>query len=181
MRRRRKWRSSARSRRKPCRSRFAILPSEALEPAAARFLAGEARRGVFIQYILYEPSEVLRFDGLLDRGVVPAQGASQLFVLGRYTPGQTSRPADLLPFLTARSNALPWSLCAFGPREAACALAAATLDGHARVGFENNLRLPDGTPAPNNAALVDVVARAARTIGFSTATPDEARRIFAHG
>ncbi|MGD7347910.1 3-keto-5-aminohexanoate cleavage protein, partial [Ralstonia pseudosolanacearum] len=37
---------------------------------------------------------------------------------------------------------------------ARCALAAALLGGHVRLGFENNMALPDGSPAPDNAALV---------------------------
>ena len=37
-----------------------------------------------------------------------------------------------------------WSVCAFGRREAACVTAAALLGGHVRVGFENNLTLPNG-------------------------------------
>ncbi|WP_426914634.1 3-keto-5-aminohexanoate cleavage protein, partial [Ralstonia pseudosolanacearum] len=28
------------------------------------------------------------------------------------------------------------------------------LGGHVRLGFENNMALPDGSPAPDNAALV---------------------------
>jgi uncharacterized protein (DUF849 family) len=158
-----------------------ILPDPAREPIVARFLADEAARGALVQYILYDQADLAYFEALLDRGLVPARGASQLFVLGRYAEGQTSAPHDLLAFLNARSNALPWSLCAFGPREAACALAAATLGGHVRVGFENNLHMPDGALAPGNAALVDVVARAARAIGRASATPDEARRLYAGG
>ena len=158
-----------------------ILPDAAREPIVARFLADEAARGGLVQYILYDQADLAYFEALLDRGLVPARGASQLFVLGRYAEGQISAPHDLLPFLNARSNALPWSLCAFGPREAACALAAATLGGHVRVGFENNLHMPDGALAPGNAALVDVVARAARAIGRASATPDEARRLYAGG
>lgn len=45
-------------------------------------------------------------------------------------------------------------MCAFGPREADCALTAALLGGHVRLGFENNMALPDGSTAPDNAALV---------------------------
>lgn len=156
-----------------------ILPNPALEPAVARFLAAEAKRGALIQYILYDLHDLAAFDALLDRGIIPVQGASQLFVLGRYASGQAGVPADLPPLLSRRANALPWSVCAFGSREAACAVTAAALGGHARVGFENNLLLPHGAVAPDNAALVGVVAQAAQSIGLATATPDQARRLFA--
>jgi uncharacterized protein (DUF849 family) len=69
-------------------------------------------------------------------------------------------------------------LCAFGPREAAAGLAAAALGGHARVGFENNLQLPDGALAPDNSALVAAVAAALPATGRRVATPAEARALF---
>ncbi len=158
-----------------------ILPDDTLEPAVARFLAGEAARETLIQYILYDVADLRRFEALVARGIVPETTASQLFVLGRYTAGQVSAPADLLPFLEARTLAMPWAVCAFGAREAACAVLAATLDGHARVGFENNTALPDGTSAPGNASLVCAVATSAAAFGRRAATPDEARAIFRAG
>ncbi len=157
-----------------------LAPDEDSLGETARFLARHAARGAFIQYILYDIADVARFDDLLERGVVPAAGASRLFVLGRYAAGQTSEPRDLLPFL-ASAAALPWMMCAFGAREAASALLASALDGHARVGFENNLSLPDGSRAADNPALVEITARAAVATGRPLATPDDARRIFSGG
>ena len=46
--------------------------------------------------------------------------------------------------------------------------AAALLGGHARVGFENNLFLPDGGLAASNADLVGAVARALDALGMAT-------------
>jgi len=100
-------------------------------------------------------------------------------VLGRYTKGQISAPADLLPFLVAGGLGHSWGLCAFGRRETACAVLAAALGGHPRVGFENNLHLPDGTEAPDNAALVAAVAAGAAAIGRPLADADQARAVMA--
>ena len=158
-----------------------ILPNEALEVPVARFLAGEAAREALIQYILYDLADLARFEALVARGIVPTKNASVLYVLGRYTPGQVSAPTDLLPFLAAAEHDLPWAVCAFGRREAACAVAAAALDGHARVGFENNTALPDGTTAASNAPLVAAVVDAARAFGREIASPDAARAIFRRG
>jgi 3-keto-5-aminohexanoate cleavage enzyme len=155
-----------------------LIPDAASETAAAQFLKEQAERGIFVQHILYDENDVRRFTDLVDRGVIPRTSASGLFVLGRYTQGQQSSPNDLLPFLNAWALDLPWALCAFGRREAACAITAATLGGHVRVGFENNLHLPDGTLAPDNAALVRGVADVARTLGLAVATPDEAKHLF---
>ena len=68
-------------------------------------------------------------------------------------------------------------MCAFGRREAACALTAAALGGHIRVGFENNLHLPDGTTAPDNAALVRVVAEGVTMLGRGLADAGAARAL----
>lgn len=110
------------------------------------------------------------------RGDIPFNDIPVLYVLGRYTVGQTSQPADLLPFL---APAMPrfdhWSVCAFGRHETACVAAGALLGGHARVGFENNLHLTDGALAPSNAALVAAAANAVEACGLKTASADDLR------
>ena len=58
-----------------------------------------------------------------------------------------------------------------------CADAAAiALGGHVRVGLEDNLYLPDGSPA-SNPKLVDKVVAIAKEIGREIAGPDEARSL----
>ncbi|MBB3066924.1 3-keto-5-aminohexanoate cleavage protein [Limibacillus halophilus] len=146
-----------------------------LEKDAARFTHELAERGVMAQYIVYSEEDLQWFSSLRDTGKLPIQAQSLLFVLGRYTAGQRSEPSDLLPFLRANKPNYSWALCAFGPKEAACAAAAATLGGHARVGFENNLLLSDGTPAPNNAALIAQAVAIARAIGRPLASADTLR------
>jgi 3-keto-5-aminohexanoate cleavage enzyme len=47
-----------------------------------------------------------------------------------------------------------------------------------RVGFEDNIYLPDGKPARRNHELVAAMARIARDFGRDVATTDEAREIF---
>jgi uncharacterized protein (DUF849 family) len=156
-----------------------IVPDEAHEPAAAEFLAWMLGAEIMVQYILYSDEDLARFDDLIRRGVVPGERHSVLFVLGRYAKDQTSSPTDLLPFLAANRKGHVWSLCAFGPREIACAVAAAALGGHARVGFENNFYLPDGSLAPDNAASIAAAAAGARAIGRPLADGDSARALMA--
>ncbi|HEX6959284.1 MAG TPA: 3-keto-5-aminohexanoate cleavage protein [Ferrovibrio sp.] len=157
-----------------------IVPDTEAEPAAAAFLAELYRAGVMMQYILYSDEDLHRFHELKTRGIVPGDRHSVLFVLGRYTAGQRSEPADLLPFLNDWSSADGiFSVCAFGPKESACALTALALNGHARIGFENNLSLADGSTAPDNAALVRQTAAAASLMGRSIASADAAREILA--
>ena len=152
-----------------------LLPDGADEAEVAAFLGWLDAEGILPQFILYSAEEVARFDALIDRGVVPGGRRFLLFVLGRYSVDQQSAPADLLPFLAANRRSHPWAVCAFGRREAACALAAITLDGHARIGFENNLFQPDGQVAPDNAALVAAAARGAAVIARPLANAAAAR------
>lgn len=66
-------------------------------------------------------------------------------------------------------------VCAFGDQEAACVTAAALLGGHARVGFENNLFLPDGTLASGNQDLVVATRLAVEACGLTLADADALR------
>jgi uncharacterized protein (DUF849 family) len=161
-----------------------LIPDESEEDASREFLAWLTGAGILPQYILYAPEDVARFGRLQAEGVVPPGPAFLLFVLGRYTPGQRSVPNDLLPYLSEiaawpEAAKLPWAICAFGPKETACVTAAATLGGHARVGFENNLYLPSGALARDNAELVAAGAGAAAAIGRPLADAATARRIMA--
>ena len=152
-----------------------LVPDGAHEADAAKFFAWMRDEGVLPQFIVYSDEDLTRFDDLVARGVVPPGRHFVLFVLGRYTAGQRSQPADILPFMAANGADRPWAVCAFGPREAACAAAAEALGGHVRVGFENNLCLPDGSVAPDNAALIGIAAESARLIGRPIADAAAAR------
>lgn len=155
-----------------------LCGSEADVPAFAEFAAWLAAEHIVPQYILYSAEDVESFGNLWRRGVVPGERPFLLYVLGRYTPGQKSVPADLIPFLNAASGLdAHWAICAFGRLEGACALTAAALGGHVRVGFENNLLLADGTTAPDNAALVRQISAAAGLAGRNIADAGAARAI----
>lgn len=148
------------------------------EAELAGFLAWLARERVMTQIILYDAADVARWQALRARGLVPPGAWSVLFVLGRYSAGQVSSPRDLLPFLQVYDGTLPWAICAFGREENACVTTAAAFGGHVRVGFENNLKLRDGSTAPGNAALVGQAAEGARTLGRPLASAAEARQIY---
>lgn len=156
-----------------------LIPGLEHEKPAADFLAWAWRERILPQYILYSAHDCMRFDDLVKRGVIPGERQFVLFVLGRYRQDQMSQPRDLLPFLAASRIEFPWAVCAFGAREIACVAAAAALGGHGRVGFENNLWLPDGELAPDNAALVTAAAGAAAAIGRPLANATQARAILA--
>ncbi len=156
-----------------------LIPDAPSEAQAAPFFEWLHREGIMTQVILYSADELVRYQALRQRGVLPPTENFLLFVLGRYSTGQQSDPRDLLPFLQALSHPAPWAVCAFGARESACLTAATALSGHARTGFENNLYLPDGTLARDNAQLVALAAENARRLGRPLAVAREIRERFA--
>lgn len=157
-----------------------LVPDAAAEPAAARLYAWAAEAGVHVQHILYAPQETERFASLQRSGVLPPGRQAAIFVLGAYAPARAGQPEEVAGFLSAAAEAgleLDWTVCAFGPNEHACAAEALRLGGHVRVGFENNLSLPDGRPAAGSHETVALAAATAAELGRGPADPAQAARI----
>lgn len=123
-------------------------------------LAFCAEAGVAVQFILYDTADIAGL-GRLAEQCIPGPGPVQvLHVLGR-RQGPPAAPAELAARLVAQRRAglqADWAVCAFGPAETDCLLAAHAAGGKLRVGFENNLLMRDGSTAPDNAARVAEVA-----------------------
>jgi 3-keto-5-aminohexanoate cleavage enzyme len=99
------------------------------------------------------------------------------FVLG--VPGSMPGTVKNLQFLAESIPAgSTWSVAGIGRAEIPLAAAAIVMGGHVRVGLEDNLLLPDGSPA-SNPLLVEKIVRIAREIGRGIASPGEARAILA--
>ena len=125
------------------------------------------KNGIDIQHILYDASDLTHLLQRYDVGDIPLGSQRAIFVLGRYAEGQISTPADLEPFLTALGNVdLDWSVCAFGPYEHACLLAALDRGGNVRIGFENSRTAADGSVHASNEASVAAFVEAAAKAGF---------------
>ena len=156
-----------------------IAPTPDDEGAAARFFRWMRAERVIPQFITYDPTDLFRFRDWRRRGLVPFDRVCLLFVLGRYQAAAPSHPRGLLRFLAAADPADPWMACAFGPAEDAVALTAATLGGHCRVGFENNLTTRDGRLAGSNAELVVQAVDAAHRAGRRLASAAQVRELIA--
>lgn len=152
------------------------LFAEAAEARASGKLCHALRdAGASIQFILYSPDDVTRFNQLRRQGVIPPGPALHLFVLGRYQDPPIADPASLPGFLEELETGDHWAVCAFGPTEAACMELAAELGGHARVGFENNLWRPDGELVASNAELVRLARERIERQGRRVMSAAEAR------
>jgi 3-keto-5-aminohexanoate cleavage enzyme len=156
-----------------------LAPADADKSGFAEFMAWLSRERIATQIIIYDTDDAQRVAAWAREGVFDAAATSVLFVVGRYVPQTTGQPVDLLPLHRACADLFrDWMLCAFGPRETACVATAALLGGHCRVGFENNLHLPDGSDAPDNAAIVRATASALTSLGLGVMGPRELRGLW---
>ena len=150
-----------------------LCPDESSEAEAARFFAWLVAENIWPQYILYSVEDVLRFGRLRQKGFFSDDHPFCMFVLGQYTDGQEGEVAELIKLLeVADVNEFPWSVCCFGKNENAAALYAASHDGHVRLGFENNVLLPDGSEACDNVALIAAFHASRGEITRSPATSE---------
>ena len=132
-----------------------LCPDEKSLDEASAFFKETYKAGVWSQYILYSPEDVLKFNRLRKQGSFGEEKPFALFVLGRYSDTLTGDPDELDAFLECfEEGDFPWAVCCFGSTESQAARLAATQGGHARIGFENNRLLPDGNIAKDNAELI---------------------------
>lgn len=127
-----------------------------------RFYHDCAGAGIAVQHILYDEADIDALVRMRQDGIVPGGDVQALIVLGRYTAGQRSTPADLnapARHLLAALPGVDWAVCAFGPQETDCLLAAQELGGKARIGFENNRFNRDLSCAGSNAERVAELVR----------------------
>lgn len=156
-----------------------IAPDQSHDGELAEFLGWMRKEGIAPQVILYDRGDLMRLVDLARQGTIDGAETSVLYVLGRYSEDQTSKPVELLSFLGV--NGLPfrdWMVCAFGRDESRCAALAALLGGHVRVGFENNLHLPDGDIAPDNTAVIEATAAMLANLHVPLASAGDLRALW---
>jgi len=159
-----------------------LCPTTADEPAFGDLCRWMHSAAVWPQYILYDAKDIQRFEALRAGGVIVEQKPFALFVLGKYSAAVGGRIADLKALLQVTGPmAYPWAACCFGSNEHVVMRSALALGGHVRIGFENNVLLSDGTPAPNNAALIREFVAAAAAGARKPASADEVRSAFGLG
>lgn len=94
---------------------------------------------------------------------------------GAWTPSTEDALLYMVNHVPARTN---WNVSVMDPKTQWKILSMAIgLGGHVRVGWEDNPYLPDGSPARENADLVENVVKIASAMGREIASPEEARRI----
>ncbi len=157
-----------------------LIPNPANLKEASAFFHWVAEQRILAQYILYSAEDLSFYRQLIADGLLPTNNHHLLFVLGRYTQGQQSSPADLDPFIDqiTELNGVRWAVCAFGSEELNCLIHAVRHGGDARIGFENNLFSSNGEVAKDNSAQVQDLCKAIVAEGLSPLTAAEVRTLF---
>ncbi len=135
-----------------------VYQETGVKPEIEVFETGMINNALYLQKKGYIKPP-LHFDFVLGApGAMPGSVKNLLFLSESIPPGST------------------WSVAGIGKSEIPLATSAIVLGGHVRVGLEDNLFMPDGSPA-SNPLLVQKIVRIAREVGREIATPDEARSI----
>lgn len=127
---------------------------------AAKLYALAAERNIRMQHILFDKEDIDLLRQAYATSMIEPASRDAIFVLGRYVPPRLAQPWELKPLLNAAADLeLDWAVCAFGKHETACLTEALKRGGSVRVGFENNIHLPDGSLAVNNREQVANIAK----------------------
>ena len=98
------------------------------------------------------------------------------FVLG-VLGGMPATAKSLLHLSEVIPQDSTWSVIGIGPGQLPMAMIAMAMEGHVRVGLEDNIYYSKGVLAKSNAQLVERVVRIANEFGREVATPQESRKI----
>jgi uncharacterized protein (DUF849 family) len=111
---------------------------------------------------------------LRDLGLVP-QPACYSLVMG-VLGGIPASTRNLLHMVESLPPAAHWQVIGIGRLQWPLVAAAITMQGHVRVGLEDNFYLRPGEMARSNGDLVAKAVRLVHDLGGQVATPEEARR-----
>ncbi|MBL4837869.1 MAG: 3-keto-5-aminohexanoate cleavage protein [Kordiimonadaceae bacterium] len=156
-----------------------ICPTDAEVLETEALFTWMRREAIFPQIILYDENDRQRFEAMRRDGVFSQNKPFVLAVLGRHGKDSQEPIAALHDFAKSfTASDTPWAACGFGLTETTLPARCAELDGHVRVGFENNLWLADGEQAANNASLVSHAHTAVSALGRNIASADDIRQMF---
>lgn len=155
-----------------------FVQDQSSEAAFADLLKWMNENGIVGQIIIYDTDDLERAEKFMAKYDFALDQTSMLYVLGRYstTPNGMMQLADFVGRKTTPLRDL--MVCAFGQEEVAGVTAAATFGASVRVGFENNLFLPNGEVAQDNAALVKAAHTGLEAVGLSAGTAGELRQLW---
>jgi 3-keto-5-aminohexanoate cleavage enzyme len=148
-----------------------LNPPEFLEMLAKETLM----KGIKPELEVFDVGMVFTCLRFLERGLLKPPLHFQ-FVLG-ILGGMPATPKSLLHLYETIPQGSTWSVIGIGPGQLPMAMIAMAVEGHVRVGLEDNIYYSKGVLATNNAQLVERVVRISKEFGREVATPSDAREI----
>jgi 3-keto-5-aminohexanoate cleavage enzyme len=152
-----------------------LNPPEFLESLAKATLA----QGIKPELEVFEIGMVYTCLRLLEKGLLKPPLHFQ-FVLG-VQGGMPATFKSLLHLTEIIPSGSTWSVIGIGAGQLPMAVMGMMMDGHVRVGLEDNIYYSKGVLAVSNAQLVERVVRMAQEFGREVATPSETRKILGLG
>jgi 3-keto-5-aminohexanoate cleavage enzyme len=145
-------------------------------PDFLKMLAEETlKEGIKPELEVFEVGMVYTCLRFLEKGLLKPPLHFQ-FVLG-VLGGMPATAKSLVHLSEIVPEGSTWSVIGIGTGQLPMAMMAIAMDGHVRVGLEDNIYYSKGVLAKNNAQLVERVVRIAKEFGREIATPNESRKI----
>jgi 3-keto-5-aminohexanoate cleavage enzyme len=150
-----------------------------------KYIRGVMKTGAALEFEITEISALNKLRRLADEGEFDAETGRYWFDICMGFGGMAATPRELVHTVDEMRRLFPqapWQICATHTDQFPMSTMALLMDCDiVRVGFEDNIHLPDGSVAENNGQLVAAVAKIAQTFGREPATVAEARQVFRIG
>jgi len=148
-----------------------LNPPEFLEALAKATLA----KGIKPELEVFDVGMVSNCLRYFDKGLLKPPLHFQ-FVLGTLG-GMPATPKSFIHLTEIIPQGSTWSVIGIGAGQLPMAVMGMMMEGHVRVGLEDNIYYSKGVLAKTNAQLVERVVRIAKEFGREVAHPFEARKI----
>lgn len=150
-----------------------------------KYIKGVMATGAALEFEITEASALTKLRRLADEGEFDSENGRYWFDLCLGFGGMPATPRALVQTVDEMQRLFPgapWQICATHTDQFPISTVALLMDCDiVRVGFEDNIYLPDGSVARHNGNLVEAIADIGRTFGREPATVAEARKVFRLG
>ena len=163
----------------PGKNEFSFANSTAF---LRKYIKGVMQTGAALEFEITETSALTKLRRLADEGEFDAKTSRFWFDICMGFGGMEATPRELVHAVDTIKRLFPgapWQICATHTDQFPLSTMALLMDCDiVRVGFEDNIYLPDGSVAEHNGRLVEAIADIARTFGRQPASVAEARQVF---
>jgi 3-keto-5-aminohexanoate cleavage enzyme len=150
-----------------------------------KYIPAVMATGGALEFEITEASALIKLRRLADEGVFDAQKDRFWFDYCLGFGGLPATPRALVYAVDEGQRLFPnakWQICATHTDQFPMSAVAMAMDCDiVRVGFEDNIHLPDGSVAKHNGELVEAIANIGWTFGREPASVAEARQVFGIG